>query len=452
MNICKQIAALGLTLLLASCATTGPQKGQGSGDQVIPLIGSYQVHRFTLDNGLKVLVVENHSSPTFAYQTWFRVGSRDEVPGYTGLAHLFEHMMFKETKNLKDGEYMRILETQGVEGLNAFTSHDYTAYIQQLPKDKLDLIAKLESDRMVNLIIDDKKFKTETDVVQNERRFRNENSPDGLMEQEIFELAFTKHPYRWPVVGYQQDLDRMSGKDAVEFYRSFYSPNNAAIIVVGDVDPKEVLSVVKKHYGAIPSQPPVNRVIEAEPVQTTPKRKPLKLSIKVEKLILGYHVPEVAHDDIPALNVLRAVLAGGKSSRLHRALVETGIVASIEAPDFAERDPSLFMFYVNLQKAKKATQAESIILREIAKLNKELVSDSELQRAKNRLNFHFYDGMDSNYEKARFVGQYETIAGDFRKGIQQQEKIASITAQDVQAVVKRYFDPSNRAVITGVPK
>jgi zinc protease len=231
---------------------------------------------------------------------------------------------------MKDGEFDRILEAAGAEGQNAFTSRDYTAYIQELPKDKLELMARLESDRMVNLLVNDKAFKTETEVVQNERRFRNENSPDGTMFQELFELAFTKHPYHWPVIGYQTDLDRMSGKDAVEFYKSFYSPNHATIVVVGDVTPAEVMKVVEKHYGNLPAQQAPVRTLEEEPAQTSARHKILKLNMKTEKIIMGYHIPSIQSQDMPAIELLQALLGGGKSSRLHKALVDKGIATAVE--------------------------------------------------------------------------------------------------------------------------
>lgn len=448
------------TSLLSGCAGSAVKPTEKTAEgQAIPLVGSSTVHRFTLDNGLRLLVVEDHSSPTFAYQTWYRVGSRDEIPGHTGLAHLFEHMMFKETKNLKDGQFDKILEQAGVEGENAFTSRDYTAYIQELPRtgrgtsdDKLELITRLESDRMVNLVVDEKAFKTETDVVQNERRFRNENSPDGLMFQELFELAFTKHPYHWPVVGYQPDLDSMHASDAVEFYRAYYSPNHATVIIVGDVTPEGALAAVKKHYGDLPGQATPVHPIPAEPEQTSARHKLLKLNMKTEKLLMGYHIPAAVADDIPAISLAQILLTGGKSSRLHRALVDTGIATSVEAYAMDDKDPTLLVIQCNLQEKKKAAQAETIILREISRLAQQAPGEKEMERARNNVNYEFYSGLDSSYEKARFLGTYEALAGNFEKGLEIQKKTLAVTAPEVQAVLKRYFRPTNRSVITGVPK
>ena len=241
--------------LLPGCSS-GPEVKSAAPDlNAVPLVGNFLVHRYTLDNGLRLLVVEDHTSPTFAYQTWFRVGSRDEVVGRTGLAHLFEHMMFKETKLHKDGEFDKLLEAAGAEGENAFTSRDYTAYVQELPSTKLDLIMSLESDRMVGLEVNDQLFKTELEVVQNERRFRNENSPDGTMYQEIFDASFTKHPYHWPVIGYQEGPRYDDLRATTHRWRSTAlttAPTTRRSWSSGDVKPDEVLAkVTQKYYGAI---------------------------------------------------------------------------------------------------------------------------------------------------------------------------------------------------------
>jgi zinc protease len=420
--------------------------------QKLPFIGSLEVQKFTLPNGLKLLVVEDHSSPTFAYQTWFRVGSRDEKVGYTGLAHLFEHMMFKETKNYKDGEFDKILERAGAEGENAFTNRDYTAYVQEMPKDKLELIIQLESDRIANLLVDEKAFKTETEVVQNERRFRNENSPDGLMYQDIFGVAFQKHSYRWPVIGYEEDLNRMGAKDAMEFYKTFYSPNHATIVVVGDVSTQEVYKLVTRYYGHLkPQAEPVHAIV-SEPPQTKARHKTLKLNTQVQKIMMAYHVPEITHPDIPALTLLSSIMAGGKSSRLDRALVDSGLTTSIDIFDLDDKDPSLLILFASLQKGKLATQAERTILREFEKIKQGTIAADELERAKNILLSEFYDKFGDSKEKASFLGHYETVSPSFRTGIEILEKISRLTAADVQSAAKKYLEPSNRTVILGVQK
>lgn len=442
---------LAATLTLTLCACASSPKDQTTNSK-IPFFGSMAVERHVLPNGLKLIILEDSSSPTFAYQTWFRVGSRDENIQYTGLAHLFEHMMFKGTKNLPEGQLDRVLEQAGAEGENAFTSRDYTAYVQELPKDKLDLIIKLESDRMVNLIVNEKSFKTEREVVQNERRFRNENSPDGLMYQEIFGVAFKTHPYRWPVIGYEEDLARMSAKDGEEFYKNYYAPNHATIVVVGDVKSADVLAAVKKAYGNLESKQAPVKAIPAEPLQTSPRHKTLKLNTQVEKIMVAYPVPSVLHEDIPALEVMRTVLAGGKSSRLSRTLVDGGVTTSIDTFDLDDKDPSILIFIANLQRGKKASSAERILLKEIEKFKQDLVSPSELERAKNSLQASFYDGLSSPSGKAHFIGHFETVSTGLETGVNLFSKIGNVTAAEIQMVARKYLKPNARSVVTGVQK
>jgi len=236
------------------------------------LTGEFKVRRVLFNNGLKLLILSDDSSPTFAYQTWFAVVSRNEVVGKTGLAHLFEHMMFKGTKKYPDGQFDSILEQSGVEGENAFTTNDHTVYIQELPKEQLDLIIELESDRMNNLVVDENSFKTEREVVQNERRFRKENSAEGTIYQTLFETAFSESPYHWPVIGYEQDLNIMNAQDARDFYRSYYSPDRATIVVVGDVNENEVIRKVEKAYGTLVAKNTPNVEMKRDPEQKAPRR------------------------------------------------------------------------------------------------------------------------------------------------------------------------------------
>ncbi|MDR3605975.1 MAG: pitrilysin family protein [Oligoflexia bacterium] len=417
-----------------------------------PLVGTSKVNQFTFPNGLKLLVVEDHSSPTFAYQTWFRVGSRDEILGKTGLAHLFEHMMFKATTQHPEGEFDRLLEAAGAEGENAFTSRDYTAYVQELPKDKLELIASLEADRMVHLALTETAFKTELEVVQNERRYRTENNPDGTMYQDLFGLAFKTHPYHWPVIGYQEDLNKMALGDAISFYRTYYSPNHATVVVVGDVSPTHVRDVISKFYGQLVATNTPSHAIPAEAAQTAARGEKTKLNIQIDKLLMGYHVPPISSSDMPAIDVFEEILSGGKSSRLYRALVDKGIASGVDTDDIDDKDPTLFIINANLQKGKHAALAQAVIANEIQKLKKELVGDEELQRAKNKITFDFYESLSNNSAKAHFLGKYESLTGDFENGVLEQQHVQSVNAAEVMAVAKKYFPTENRTVVSASPK
>jgi len=418
----------------------------------IPFIGSMTVSRYRLINGLNVLILKDKTSPTFAYQTWFNVGSKDEKVKYTGLAHLFEHMMFKQTKNLKPGEYDKTIERSGGKEINAFTSRDYTAYIQELPKSELELIIRLEAERMKNLIVDDAAFKTEVGVVQNERMLRNENSPSGMMYQKLYETAYKKNNYRWPVIGYQEDLERMTSDDARKFYEDYYTPERATIVIVGDVDPDKTIELIYKYYGNH-SNRRIERVPnEPEPEQTSARRVTLKLNVQGEELIMAYHVPMANHKDSPAIEVVQAVLSDGQSSRLQKSLVDAGISTNVSSGSFIHKDPGLFMISTSLQKGKTSTIAESIILKEIERLSKESISLAELKRAKNLVRFAHYSGLESNGSMARYLGNSELVFGTFEAALSVQEKIKSVSAEELKMVINKYFNPNNRVIIRGVPK
>ena len=454
------ILLLGCSLVFSNCSS-GTKKSDptlesfAAGEHYIhELTGDLQVHRFQLKNKLMLLVLEDHRSPTVAYQTWFKVGSRDEVPGKTGLAHLFEHLMFKATRNHPAGDFDRILQLAGAEDLNAFTSRDFTAYVQEVPSDQLELLMQLESDRMVGLEVNDTTFSSEREVVQNERRYRTENSPEGLIEQELFELAFKTQSYRWPVIGYEADLTAMKSQDARDFYLRHYSPDHATIVVVGDVSASAVYALAKKYYEAVPAH---NGETTRLPTQTesthlSPLRKKLSLNIQVERLMLGYPMPPIQSPDLPALWVLQNILVGGKSARLNRALVNSGIAQTVGGGTLEGIDASLFIFSVPLQKDKRASQAEAVVLRELSLLQKTPVGEEELERAKNEIEFEFYESLDTNSERANFIGQSESLTGSFEKSLQTHKLVKTVQASDLQRVVQKYFQPSLRTVITGVPK
>ena len=437
-------------LSVTSCATLGPRRDTAI--QKIKVIDSVEVTRFTFKNGLRLVVHQDRSSPTFAYQVWFDVGSRNEERGKTGLAHLFEHMMFKGTKSVADGEFDRILDEAGAEGQNAYTTKDHTTYIEQLPKERLELIIKLEADRMRNLIVNDQSFSTEREVVQNERRFRYENDPGGLMYQELYGLAFTKHPYRWPVIGYAEDLARMTAEDARSFYQKHYAPNRAVIVVSGDVDAFRVRDLVEKYYGSYQQVESSPAPLEMEPEQKSPRRKTLRFDIQVEKLMMAYPIPNREHEDQAALDVIQTVLSSGRSSRLQKALVDSGIATGAGAYGSDAKDPDLFIFNVSLQDKVKANLAEKVLLRELARLSTEEVSPMELERAKNILNFGFFSSLESNSEKADFIGLYESQMGGAERGLEKHKKRLQVTPTQIREVANRYFNPERRSVVVGLKK
>lgn len=438
------------TIFISSCGHQS--KNITSDTESKNVAGNFEVKKIIFKNGLKLLILKDSSSPTFAYQTWFNVGSRNESVGKTGLAHLFEHMMFKGTKNHKEGEFDSILEKAGAEGENAFTSNDHTVYIQELPKEHIGLIIDLESDRMVNLIVNDQSFKTEREVVQNERRFRKENSPEGTLYQTMFETAFVDGAYHWPVIGYEQDLNMMTAQDARDFYEKYYSPDRATIVVVGDVNVSDVIRKVEKSYGSLAPKNTSDNDIKKESEQNAQRRKRVPLNIQSEKLWMAYKIPEATHGDTATFEVIQGLLSDGMNSRLNRALVDTGIATNVSSGSFAMKDPGLFVVMTNLQKGKNANLAESIILRELERLKNKPVSDEELQRAKNVIRFHFYEKLATASGKANFLGESETRLGGFEAGLALQNEIMKVTPEKITQVMKQYFNSKKLTVITGVPK
>lgn len=460
MRPLQQLSLVILLASLASCSQTpkkpaipGHPEVQTEGRfEVIPFVGDFKVRRARLPNGLTVMILQDRSSPTFAYQTWFNVGSIHEVPGKTGLAHLFEHMMFKGTTKHPQGEFDALLEEAGAEGENAFTSNDHTVYIQELPKQGLDLISSLEGDRMVNLIVNEQSFNTEREVVQNERRFRKENSAEGTIYQTLLEAAFLEHPYHWPVIGYEQDLNVMNAKDAREFYERYYSPDRATLVIVGDVDPEKALRRVEKIYGGIPAKRIPDAPVKPEPEQTAQRRKRLELNIEVEKIWMAFKVPAADSPDSPAFEAIQGLLSEGKNGRLKRALVDSGIAVSVSSGSFTMKDPGLFMIEADLQKGKSALLAETVILREIDRLKNSPVGAEELTRSKNVMRFKFLERLASASGKANFIGQAETSVGGLERGIRLQDQVYDLNPEQVRDAVKRYFDTSKMTVVIAVPK
>lgn len=449
MNL--KLALLGV-VFLSACSSAPAKPEMDPSVEKLPFLGGMEAYRFHLPNGLKVVFLPDHSSPTFAYQTWFSVGSKDEEEGRTGLAHFFEHLMFKRTKNTQDGEFMRVLDRAGSRGLNAFTAQDYTAYIVQLPKSRFDLIARLESDRMRNLLVDEAAFKTEREVVKNERRFRTENSPDGTLYEELFKLAFKRHPYHWPVIGWERDLDSMEAADARAFYEKFYNPANATIAIVGDLELNDVRAKIGEFYASIPARPTERRKYDWDPEPTSPRRNRLKLSLSVPKLMLAYPMPRLSDPETPAFEMLQAILTDGRGSRLRRALIDRGIAAEVTSGSWMMDHPGIFVIEVTLQKDHAPAEAERVILSELERLARAAPGEEEWERARNSVRFHFYERLEGHYQKAEFIGKTEAVTGDFRNGFSLFDKITALPREKLSSSVKRWFAPHRRIAIEGMPK
>lgn len=395
---------------------------------------------------------ENKVAPVFSYQTWFDVGSRDEEMKKSGLAHFFEHMMFKGTKKQPLGTFDRAMESSGARDLNAFTGTDYTAYVASLPVESLDMVARLESDRMVGLLVSQDQFESEREVVRNERKQRTENNPEGKMYEELLKLAFQSHAYGRPVIGIEADLDAMTTKDCEDFYKNFYAPNNAVICVVGNVKPDNVAKIVGKYYGSLEKSPNKRPAYVSEPKQNEEKVNVMALAVQVEKAYIGYKIPDAKHDDQVPLSVLSTILSTGRSSRFYRALVDKGITMDASASPNPSKDPALFYVSFTCQAGKKAHEAIDALDSVFSDIAKNGITEEELKRAKNKVRTEIHLGLASNSSIANFIGQNEILLGDVRIGIEEVEKIQKVQAEDVQAVVKKYLHKNNRTIVIGKPE
>lgn len=417
-----------------------------------PFFGSAHLDRFDFENGLRLFVNQNKLAPVFSYQTWFNVGSRDEELGKSGLAHLFEHMMFKGTVKRPQGVFDRTMESAGARDLNAFTSTDYTAYVASLPVKELDLVAELESDRMVGLNLTKEQFESEREVVQNERKQTMENNPEGQMYEELQKLAFRKHAYGRPVIGFGEDLDRMTTADCIDFYRAYYAPDRAVVCVSGALDPERVARTVQKFYGKIAPAQRQNAGPPAEPGQHEERISVLSLPVQVEKAYFAYKVPDARHPDQVPLSVLSMVLTTGRSSRLYQALVDQGICIDVGASVNSSKDPGLMYLSFTSQAGRKAEEAVDVIDRELGQIARDGITQEELERVKNKLRTEIHMGLATNSAVARFVGQHEIVLGDVRAALREIEQIEKLEAAEVKRAADQYLRREHRCIVIGKPQ
>lgn len=416
-----------------------------------------QVKEYRLKNGLKVLIVEDHKAPLATFQIWYRVGSMDEPTGKTGISHLLEHMMFKGTPKYGSKVFSNIIQKNGG-GDNAHTSKDYTMYFQTLSSDRLHLSIKLEADRMSNLLLSPKEVASEKNVVMEERRMRYEDSPQNLLYEEVMAAAMKIHSYRWPVIGWMPDIVSIERKDLFEHYRRMYSPDNAFIVIAGDVDPEKIMSDIRKHFGRIKpaglrKKAAKKIVVNAEPVQNGERRIYLKKEAELPYIVMAFHTPSFPDNDSYALDVLATVLSDGKSSRLYKSLVYEKKVALNSGADYNgfHRAPFLFTFGANAAPAKNVEEIEKAIYEEIEKIKKEPPSERELQKAKNQIESSFIFAQDATYTKAYYSGMFEML-GDWRLMDGYLEGIRKVSPRDLQAVAKKYLYESNRTVGILIPQ
>ena len=409
------------------------------------------VQEYTLRNGLKVLIVEEHKAPVATFQIWYRVGSRDEPAGKSGLSHLLEHMMFKGTALYGPSVLSKIVQKNGGTD-NAYTTKDYTVYFELFASDRITLAIDLEADRMQNLRLEKQEVISERKVVMEERRLRYEDDPQNSLFEEVVAAAFKVHPYQRPVIGWMSDLQSIERDDLLHYYKTFYAPQNAVIVVVGDVNAKDMMERIRSSFEDRASDTCIREIPYGEPEQRGEKRLFLKKEAELPFIITAYHVPSFPHEDSYALDVLHLILSGGKSSRLYQSLVYEKKVALSASADFSgfNRDPYLFFFFATASPGKRINDVEDALHEEIEKLRKSPPSEREIQKAINQIESSFVMGQDSIYVQAMQYGMFEML-GDWRLMDKYLAGVRKVTQEDVVRVAEKYLREENRTVGILIP-
>jgi zinc protease len=407
----------------------------------------------TLENGLKVVLLEDHSTPIVHAEIWYHVGSKNEKKGRTGFAHLFEHMMFKGSKNVEpEGHPSRISSIGGQS--NASTNEDATIFWQTFPAQYLPMVLWLEADRMATLRIDERVFATEREVVKEERRMRVENQPYGKLNEIIYDQAFTTHPYKHPVIGSMADLEAASIEDVRDFFKTYYVPDNATLVLVGDFDSKEAMDLVNRYLGRVPkASKPVPRDIPAEPPQTKERRIRLEENVPLPAVVVAHHITYDGHPDSYPLHIASKVLSDGQSSRIYRKLVyETQMALAAFGQGNIIEDPNLFYAVAIVQRGRSPEEVTKALIAELDRMRNEPITAAELQQAKNQFARDYILSRESNRDKAQALAHAAVIHNDITTADGEFDVFQNMTAAEVQRVAQKYFTPENRLVITLMPR
>lgn len=409
------------------------------------------LRRFRYGNGLRVVLLKDSTAPVLAYHTWYKVGSAHETPGKTGLAHLFEHLMFNESKGFHQGQFDHLIEEAGGRS-NAATWVDWTFYYESVPSDALELIVKLEADRMANLVLREKQVSTEKEVVRNERRYRVEDDIEGKAAEMLFATVFQRHAYGWPTIGWMQDIENFTKEDCQMFYKTFYAPNNATIVIVGDFSEPDTLELLGDYYAAIPpAQIPTRRRVR-EPAQKRERQAELRVPTPGEKLSVGYRAPAVSKPDHAALSVLSEILFGGRSGRLVRRLIyENEAAAEVRGSVLAFREPGLFEMWFSMRENQPLKKALSALQAEIRHLQRTKIKRAELEKVQHQIELDFFQTMEIVSGKAEQFGFFETVCGHSNFLFKRLKQLRAVSADDVQRVAKKYLRDTQRSLIKVYP-
>ena len=412
----------------------------------------FKVEKFQLDNGLTVILHEDHSAPIYSYHQWFRVGSRHEDPRRTGLAHFFEHLMFKGTDKYPGKKWERIIQANGGSN-NAFTSRDYTGYYEDMPSGTLELIIDIESDRMRKLNMKQDEINSEREVVKEERRFRVENSIIGAMYEALFSTVFKVHNYRWPVIGSMTHLNATKREEFKAFYDQFYAPNNSVVVVVGAFDSSDAKKWIKKYYGDYKKSEIPAETSKKEPVQRGQRSVTLRRAVQSPTVMVGFQAPKAGHDDAYAFDLLSNILSNGNSSRLYNRLVyREQRATSISSWAYTAQEAGIFNITSELKPGQDVDRSLMSIYGEVYKLRNGLVSEAELEKAKNQVMTDTVNQLRTVSGKARALAAAEIIYGDYSAVFTDLDKYNKVTREQIQNVAKSYLKPEQRSVIRMLPK
>ena len=412
-----------------------------------------QYQMLTLPNGLRVILSEDHSTPIVHVALWYHVGSKNERPGRTGFAHLFEHLMFKGSRNVEPESHTSYISSVGGRS-NAYTTEDQTVFWETTPAQYLPLSLWLEADRMATLRVEREGFEREREVVKEERRMRVENQPYGRLSEIIYDRAFTTHPYRHATIGSMADLDAASIDDVREFHRAYYVPENATLTVVGDFDTAQALQLVTQYFGRVPKAArPVPRDIPKEPAQTKERRFTVEEAWPLPAVVVAYHITYDGHPDSYPLHITSKILSDGQSARIPRQLVYTDRIAlTAFGSGVILEDPNLFYAVAIVQPGQTPEAAEKALIGEFEKLKTSGVTEHELQRAKNQFARDYIVGRESNEEKSQHLAHAAVIHNDITTADGEFDIFTNITVADVQRVARSYFNEKNRMVLYILPK
>jgi zinc protease len=412
-----------------------------------------QYERMVLPNGLTVILHEDRSTPIAHVALWYHVGSKNERAGRTGFAHLFEHMMFKGSKNVEAEQHTSIISSIGGQA-NAYTTEDTTVFWQTVPSQYLPLVLWMEADRMATLRIDEKTFVNEREVVKEERRMRIENQPYGRLNEILFQHAFTVHPYQHPVIGSMQDLEAATIADVREFYDTFYVPSNCTVVIAGDFDKDQAIELVNRYLGRVPAaEREVPRDIPKEPTRTQEVRVTVEEAWPLPAVVVAYPITYDGHPDSYPLHILSKVLSDGQSSRIYRKLVyETGEALSAFGGGNIIEDPNLFYAVAIVNPGHKPADVERTLIAELERVKADGISERELQRAKNQFARDYILGRESLQDKAVHLAHAEVLHSDITTADGEFDIFQKITTADVQRVAKTYFVPEQRVVLHVMPK